>query len=354
MRAAPRRQGRRGRARPLRAAEARGPAAHRPARLRRSERHARRAQGRALRPRAPRRAAHARPAVAGADQGASWRRTRHRSTSRSCSTTRPAWTRRSPACSARSSASCKELPERGLDAHFALAHYNDFQDTTYERLVNLAAPKDSGPAISAALKVLNTLRGEDEPLRGALYQLATGAGLDVKDARSNNDPLNQSDGLVADRIVAPGQQIDWRPEGKSLRTVFVITDEPYETDTDGEPELESVIAELTARGIRVIGLPVIPTNVQPNDFEHSVGAAGASCARRWTPSPAARRRRRRRAASTATAAAARTSPRASRSSARSTSAASSARSTTRSCRCSPRSSGPTASRSGSCRAGPKG
>ena len=164
----------------------------------------------------------------------------------------------------------RELPERGLDTHFALSHYNDFQDTTYERLVNLGPPKESAPAISEKLKLLNTLRGEDEPLRGALYQLATGAGLDVRNARSDNDPLNQSDGLTADRIVAPGQQIDWRPEGKSLRTVFVITDEPYENGTEGEPALESVIAELKARGVRVIGLPVIPRDVKPNDFEHSV------------------------------------------------------------------------------------
>ena len=164
----------------------------------------------------------------------------------------------------------RELPERNLDAHFALSHYNDFMTTTYERLVDLGPPKESGPAITEALKLLNTLRGEDEPLRGALYQLATGAGLDVKHARSDDDPVDHTDGLRGDRIVPPGQQIDWRPEGKSLRTVFVVTDEPYENGTEGEPALESVIAELTARGIRVIGLPMIPSNVKPNDFQHSV------------------------------------------------------------------------------------
>ena len=163
----------------------------------------------------------------------------------------------------------RELPERNLDAHFGLAAYNDFMSTSYQRLVNLAPPKVSGPAMSEALKLLNTLRGEDEPLRTALYQLATGAGLNEPNAQSHDDPLNNTDnGLSGDRIVPPGQQIDWREDGKSLRTVFVITDEPYENGTEGEPALDDVLAQLTARNIRVIGLPVVPEGAAPTHPDH--------------------------------------------------------------------------------------
>ena len=117
------------------------------------------------------------------------------------------------ACSARSSGSCAELPERDLDAHFALATTTTSRTPPTSGWSNLGSPKESGPAISEALKLLNTLRGEDEPLRGALYQLATGAGLDVEDAESDDDPLNHrtdSSGphrrtRPADRLAARGR-----------------------------------------------------------------------------------------------------------------------------------------------------
>ncbi|HVL95357.1 MAG TPA: hypothetical protein VM266_05810, partial [Solirubrobacteraceae bacterium] len=152
----------------------------------------------------------------------------------------------------------RELPERHLDAHFGLAAYNDIASFTYRRLVDVAPPETAGPAISAALRLLFTMIGREEPLRGALYQLATGAGLDAPAPSAG-----------VHRRVPPGQEINFRAAGKSLRTVFVITDEPYEDTTEGEPPLEDVFAALQSRGIRVIGLPV-RTDAPPTDTQHAL------------------------------------------------------------------------------------
>lgn len=150
----------------------------------------------------------------------------------------------------------RDLPERGLDAHFGLGAYNGIDSYTYRRLVNILPPAEAGPAVSAELKKLFSTAGVDEPLRSALFQTATGAGFN---ARPRGRP------------VEPGQQADWRPAEKKVpRYALVITDEPYEEDTRGEPELQAVIDALTAKNIRVIGLRVQPFGTeQVTSADHS-------------------------------------------------------------------------------------
>jgi len=138
----------------------------------------------------------------------------------------------------------RDLPERNLDIHFGLGAYNGIDEHTYRRLVNVLEPKLAGPAISAALKTLFSTNGVDEPLRSALFQTATGAGLE-KGSRA--------------RAVDPGQQADWRPaQLKIPRVALVITDEPYEENTRGEPAIQTVIDALKAKDIKVIGLRIEP------------------------------------------------------------------------------------------------
>jgi hypothetical protein len=138
----------------------------------------------------------------------------------------------------------RDLPERNLDVFFGLGGYNGIDQYTYRRLVNLLPPAEAGPQVSAALKVLYSTAGEDEPLRGALFQTATGAGF--------NGPGRA-------RPVEPGQQVDWRPDGEKIpRYALVVTDEPYEETTNGEPAFDEVVAALKAKNIRVIGLRVQP------------------------------------------------------------------------------------------------
>ena len=150
----------------------------------------------------------------------------------------------------------RDLPERGLDAYFGLGAYNGIDSYTYRRLVNVLPPEEAGPAVSEQLKKLFSTAGVDEPLRSALYQTATGEGF-------NKRPKG--------RPVEPGQQADWRPpEKKSPRYALVITDEPYEDDTQGEPEYQAVVDALKKKNIHVIGLRVQPFgSEQVSSTDHS-------------------------------------------------------------------------------------
>ncbi len=150
----------------------------------------------------------------------------------------------------------RDMPERGLDAHFGLGAYNGIDGYTYRRLVNVLPPAEGGPAISEELRKLFSTAGVQEPMRSALFQTATGAGFD----RCTNC-----------RKVEPGQQADWRPPEKKIpRYVLLITDEPYEENTPKEPAFEEVVAALKAKGIRVIGLRVQPKGTeQLTSVDHS-------------------------------------------------------------------------------------
>ena len=125
-------------------------------------------------------------------------------------------------------------------------------DYTYRRLVDIGPPEAAGPLIAERLRTLATLRGVAEPLRGALFQTATGAGLDVHTTDDSFGGAGPGGGGPVHRKVEPGQQANWR-DGV-VRTVIVITDEPYEEDTGGEPAYAEVIAALKAKDIHVIGI----------------------------------------------------------------------------------------------------
>jgi hypothetical protein len=150
----------------------------------------------------------------------------------------------------------RDVPERGLDAYFGLGAYNGIDSYTYRRLVDILPPEEAGPAVSAELKKLFSTAGVDEPLRSALFQTATGAGFT---------------GRPKGRPVEPGQQADWRPAEKKVpRYVLVITDEPYEETTQGEPAYQAVVDALKAKNINVIGLRVQPFgSEQVTSADHS-------------------------------------------------------------------------------------
>src|SRR5204862_3444921 len=73
-----------------------------------------------------------------------------------------------------------------------------------------------------------------------------------------------------DRHIEPGLQANWRGDGKSLRVVFAITDEPYELTDAGEPAIAQVISALKAKKILVIGLRADPSKVAPADGDHTI------------------------------------------------------------------------------------
>ena len=144
----------------------------------------------------------------------------------------------------------RDLPEKGIDVNFGLGTYNDVQRFTYRRLTDIAPPSGE---IAEALRLLTTLQGVDEPMRSALFQTATGAGLDV---RARNPAPGVFAGGSIQRTVEPKQQANWRKE--AFRIVLVVGDEPYEPDTDGEPSVGLVIDSLKEKNIKTLGLRVVP------------------------------------------------------------------------------------------------
>ena len=147
----------------------------------------------------------------------------------------------------------RELPRRGVDAHFGLGGYSDYFLKTYQRYVDISAP---GPHISEALRGLFTYGGVHEPIRSALYQTATGDGLNVTAEDPNGQgPGGTGGGRRVQRRVDPGQQANFR-DG-SLKLALVIGDEPYEEDTDGEPAREDVVRALVKKGILAVGVQVL-------------------------------------------------------------------------------------------------
>ncbi len=143
-----------------------------------------------------------------------------------------------------------QLFARGIDAWFGVGTYNDRFDTRYERRLDLAPP---GPRLGRALDRLFTRRGLEEPIRTALFQTATGAGLDITD-----------DGGASGQVpvtVPAGQQASYRAH--ALRTAIVIGDEPYEETTPGEPSVADIIAALKRKAILALGVQVVPPFFQP-------------------------------------------------------------------------------------------
>lgn len=129
------------------------------------------------------------------------------------------------------------LAGEGIDAHYGLGRFYDSEFPRYERVVDIGAP---GRDLQQTLRGLGT-RGGEETHRSALYQLATGAGLD--------DPV------TGEALVAPGHQTTFR-DG-SVRVVVHVTNEPWSPQTLHEPAVEDVLAALNEDQIRHIGVQVL-------------------------------------------------------------------------------------------------
>jgi hypothetical protein len=145
----------------------------------------------------------------------------------------------------------RQLGTRGIDAWFGVGTYNDRYDTRYERRLDLRAP---GKPLVRALDHLFTRRGKEEPIRTALMQAATGAGLDIRDGTG-------AGGAPITVKIPAGQQADYR-DG-ALHTAIVIGDEPYEDTTPGEPAVPDIIAALRRKDILTLGVQVQPPFFQP-------------------------------------------------------------------------------------------
>jgi hypothetical protein len=164
----------------------------------------------------------------------------------------------------------RELPRKGIDVNFGLAGYSDYYLKTYQRYLDISPP---GPAIGKALQTMFTVGGVHEPIRGALFQTATGAGLDVSARDPNDDdPQDIGEPSRVDRKVPPGQQANFREN--ALRIVLLIGDEPYEEDTEGEPTRDEVVRALKDKKAQVVGIQVLAqfdTNtLRPNDEQNAV------------------------------------------------------------------------------------
>src|SRR3954468_23357832 len=151
----------------------------------------------------------------------------------------------------------QDLIERNTDAQFGLGTYSDYSQTgRFSRRLDISP---YGPALHDALKNLLVKGGTWEPLRGALYQTATGAGLHTREPYTPNDPTDMRTIPVT---VPPGQQANFRKG--VVRLVALIADEPYEQDhPNDEPSRDQVVNALRERNIRMLGLQVVPATVNP-------------------------------------------------------------------------------------------
>jgi hypothetical protein len=144
----------------------------------------------------------------------------------------------------------RRLREKGVDAQFAIASYNDRIEYRYRRILDFTP---SPERIMKTVKTFNTLEGTEEPIRSGLYQLATGTGLATKEQQDDDAPPTAPRTVPV--TVPPGQNVSFR-EG-TTRIAMVVGDEPYEEFTDDEPGLNSVIDALKAKRIKTFGIQLM-------------------------------------------------------------------------------------------------
>src|SRR3954454_5750958 len=151
----------------------------------------------------------------------------------------------------------KDLIERNTEGQFGLGRYSDYSQTgRFTRRLDISP---YGPALHDALKNLLVKGGTWEPLRGALYQTATGAGLHTREPYTPQDPADLSTTPVD---VPPGQQANFRSGVVPLGPL--IADEPYEQDhPNDEPSRDQVVRALRDKNIRMLGLQVVLATVTP-------------------------------------------------------------------------------------------
>jgi hypothetical protein len=128
------------------------------------------------------------------------------------------------------------LTAAGVDAHFGLGEFYDSGYPRKRKLVDIGPP---GRELQDTLRRIST-RGGEESHRSALFQTATGEGLWTPGGRI---------------LVARDQDASYRDD--AVRTVLMITDEPFLETTQHEPSVQEVNAALRARSIKHIGLQIL-------------------------------------------------------------------------------------------------
>lgn len=136
----------------------------------------------------------------------------------------------------------RELAENASDAHFGLAVYSDL-DERYNRVVDL---QPLGREMHEDLRNLGLLNGRGEPMRSAIFQSLTGAGVYRRGENPAEDPPIE--------LVKPGQAVKYRDD--ALKTMLTIVNEPYKEDLADEPRREVVTQALREADVKFIGLPV--------------------------------------------------------------------------------------------------
>lgn len=122
----------------------------------------------------------------------------------------------------------------GVDVWFGVGEYRSYtQPPAYKRRLDISPP---GPRLRRALNALFASGGQEETQLMALYQIATGEGID--------EPNHH---------ITPGQQANFRPQAEKV--IIHATDAQFSTGP-GHPTFEQVAAALNARGIKQIGIAV--------------------------------------------------------------------------------------------------
>jgi hypothetical protein len=122
----------------------------------------------------------------------------------------------------------------GVDVWFGVGEYRSYtQPPAYKRRLDVSPP---GPGLRRALNSLFASGGQEETQLMALYQVATGEGID--------EPNHH---------IAPGQQANFRSAAEKV--VIHATDAQFSSG-DGHPSFEQVAAALNAKGIKQIGIAV--------------------------------------------------------------------------------------------------
>lgn len=127
-----------------------------------------------------------------------------------------------------------QLRLEGVDVWFGVGEYRSYtQPPAYKRRLDISPP---GPRLRRALNSLFASGGQEETQLMALYQVATGEGID--------EPNHH---------ITPGQQANFRSEAEKV--IIHATDAQFSTG-DGHPTFEQVAAALNAKGIKQIGIAV--------------------------------------------------------------------------------------------------
>ena len=142
------------------------------------------------------------------------------------------------------------LRDRGIDARFGISSYNDRIAKRYRRVIDMTPDPEK---LLRTVKTFYTEVGFEEPMRTALFQAATGAGLSTMEQEDPNDPPTAPRSVPV--VVDPGLNLTLRPHTE--RVFMVVANEPYEEFTDDEPTVTQVTDALKQKGIKAFGIQLV-------------------------------------------------------------------------------------------------